>query len=64
MITITRLQELGYRKVKTSTARGYVSRKMNYVVQDYKGRYGEGYKVLYPRYDTTRYCTCEYWVRG
>lgn len=60
------LKENGYGKVKTSSMRGYTSRRTadsDRVANPYKGRYGEGYTVLMPRWDTSRYCFIEYWVK-
>ena len=42
---------------------GYVSRKLEYIREEYYGRFGEGYVLLRPRWDTKRYVYCEYWVK-
>lgn len=50
----------------SSTVRGYVSRKMpcdNFCVEFYTGRFGEGLKVYYPNYTSTRYCKVSYFTR-
>lgn len=60
------LQAAGYQLVKTSSMQGYVSRKTDNddrTATPYKGKYGEGYTVGLPRWDTTRYCYVEYWVK-
>ena len=45
-----------------ATRPGYLSRKIEYLVKPYEGRFGVGYTVLKPMYKTTRYCKCEYWI--
>lgn len=45
--------------------KGYVSRKLavdNFPATKYNGRFGSGYIVKYPRYDSTRYITCYYYI--
>ena len=49
----------------TSYALGYVSRKADYdhlPVTPYKGRFGTGYTVDLPSYQTTQYCRRQYYV--
>lgn len=42
---------------------GYISRQSNGpVITRYSGRFGEGYTVDFPRWDTTRYVWREYWI--
>ena len=50
------------RELHTSSERGYVSRKSTGYVQSYKGKFGTGYKLLTPRFDTTQYCDVTYFV--
>lgn len=52
-----------YSEHHTSTMRGYVSRKTEGRIEPYKGRFGEGYKLLTPRFDTTTYCYVTYFVK-
>lgn len=47
----------------TAAKAGYISRKLEYVREEYHGKFGDGYILLRPRYDTQRYVTCEYWVK-
>ena len=47
----------------TATARGYVSRKVDEVVKEYSGRFGTGYTVHYPRFDTTNYHYVAYYIK-
>lgn len=47
----------------TSMRRGYVSRRSRGTVVPYKGRFGEGYMILTPRRDTTRYMDAHYYIR-
>lgn len=54
----------GYHRSHTSYARGYVSRKDNtYIKENYKGRFGEGYKVYTACYCSTSYCYVSYYVK-
>ena len=46
----------------TASAKGYISRKIDEVVSEYNGKFGRGYKVEKPRWDTTNYHTVEYWI--
>lgn len=53
----------------TSSMRGYVSRKPNEdgtygKVCEYNGRFGEGYVLLTPRWDTTNYVYVTYFIRN
>lgn len=49
----------------TAICAGYISRRENALVHvdKYSGRYGAGYKVYSPRYDTTRFCDVSYYIR-
>lgn len=40
--------------------RSYVSTKVDYVVEEYKGRFGKGYRVLTHNPRSTTYCYCDY----
>lgn len=46
----------------TAAARGYISRKIDELVKEYNGKFGRGYKVMKPRFDTTQYIYVEYWI--
>lgn len=46
----------------TAAARGYVSRKKEPVVEEYNGRFGRGYKVFRPRWDTSQYIWVDYYI--
>lgn len=49
----------------TSSTQGYVSRRLstpNYPVIKYVGKFGRGYKLFSPRYDSTWYCYVTYYV--
>jgi len=48
--------------VRTSMWRGYVSRKTNGNAASYKGKYGSGYCVYRPNWDSTRYSFITYYV--
>ena len=62
--TITAKVEAGeLTKLHTSYVRRYVSRVTGPEVIEYKGRFGEGYAVLSPNWDSTRYSHITYYVR-
>lgn len=49
----------------TSYARGYVSRKMKWSElegEEYKGKFGEGFKVYSPNFNSTNYCYVTYYI--
>lgn len=52
-----------YRYHHTASRMGYVSRKGNGIVKPYKGRFGTGYIVLLPRWDTTTYVHVVYYIK-
>jgi hypothetical protein len=45
-----------------ASRRGYISRKSAGEVESYKGKFGEGYIILRPRFDTTNYIYVEYYI--
>lgn len=48
----------------TAAARGYVSRKIDHPEpHEYSGKFGTGYTVERPRWDTTRYIYIDYYIR-
>lgn len=49
-------------KSHTSMTRGYISRKGGCKIEQYKGRFGEGYKVYTARTDSTQYCNVTYYI--
>lgn len=51
-----------YKRHHTASRRGYVSRKSSGHVEAYSGRFGRGYIVITPRYDTTRYVNITYYI--
>lgn len=62
-LTVVQIEALGYKKRHTSAARGYISRRTGAFLMSYKGRFGEGYKLLSPRWDTTRYIYVTYFIK-
>ena len=56
------LNKLGFRFDHGATERGYISRKIDYKIVPYIGRFGIGVKVIFPRYDTTQYFNIEYHI--
>ena len=51
------------KRVKTSMYRGYVSRKTKGHVAPYKGKYGSGFCVYRPNWESTRYSFVTYYVQ-
>jgi hypothetical protein len=51
------------REHHTGSARGYISRKSDGVVAKYSGKFGEGYTISTPRFDTTQYVYVTYYVK-
>lgn len=56
------LKELGFRFDHSAAERGYISRKIDYKIVPYIGRFGIGVKVIFPRSDTTQYVNIEYHI--
>lgn len=46
----------------TASRRGYISRKSDGRIEPYDGRFGKGYVILRPRWDTTQYINVTYFV--
>ena len=62
-ITINELRNSRqYKYHHTGSRRGYESRKGEGHVEKYSGRFGEGYIIVKPRYDTTQYVNVEYYI--
>ena len=66
---ITNVQELRIaenegliKELHTSLFRGYVSRVKGQTVEPYKGRFGEGVKLLSCNHNSTRYSYVTYYV--
>ena len=56
------LKELGFRFDHSASERGYISRKIDYKIIPYIGRFGIGVKMIFPRSDTTQYVNIEYYI--
>lgn len=55
-----------YKLHHTAMSRGYISRRTapaDYPVESYSGKFGIGYIVRSPRFDTTRYCNVTYYIK-
>ncbi len=50
-------------RLHTALTRGYVSRKSEGRVQPYEGRFGKGFAVYTPNWDSTGVCYVTYYVR-
>lgn len=61
MKTITEIKET-MKLHHTAACRGYVSRKSEGIVKEYDGKFGKGYVILRPRFDTTKYVYCDYYI--
>ena len=57
------LKKMHYIMHHEASIRGYISRKWDAGICEYSGRFGEGYLLVYPRWDTTNYVYAEYWVK-
>ena len=53
----------GCHRHHTSSVRTYVSRKTKGYVEEYKGKFGEGYTVTEPNKDSTTYSFITYYVK-
>jgi len=42
--------------------KGYISRLTNGRIEPYQGRYGSGYKIYKPCWNSTWYSVVEYWI--
>ena len=55
----------GYHYHHTAAARGYISRRVKFdsrPAEPYNGRFGRGYIVRSPRWDTTNYHYVTYYI--
>lgn len=56
------MKKAGAKKLHTSLARGYISRKTNGLLKPYKGRFGEGFIHEEPNWKSTSYYYVTYYV--
>lgn len=62
-MTVKELKEnKGYTIHHTASRRGYISRKGEGRVESYNGKFGKGYILVTPRYDTTSYVNITYYI--
>lgn len=47
----------------TASRRGYISRKSEGRVEAYNGKFGEGFILVSPRWDTTQYVYITYYTK-
>lgn len=59
----TFLESQGYKYLKQSTSAGYVSRTKAPRIAPYNGRFGHGYEMHCPNWDSTRYHYIRYYIR-
>lgn len=57
------LKKMHYKNHHEAAMRGYISRKWSAGLCEYSGRFGDGYLLVFPRFDTTNYVRAEYWVK-
>lgn len=63
-MTIEQLKESAeYYLHHTAKRVGYESRKGNGHIEEYNGKFGTGYVLITPRYDTTRYTNISYYIK-
>ncbi|MCR4718786.1 MAG: hypothetical protein K5768_04065 [Firmicutes bacterium] len=53
----------GFKFHHTGNRRGYISRKIGGFIEEYEGKFGKGFALILPRYDTTNYVNVEYWIK-
>ena len=46
-----------------ASIRYYASRRVGGEIRPYKGKFGEGYGVIIPRYDTNNYSYIHYYIK-
>ena len=64
--TLADIKKSGINLHHTALTRGYVSRKLSNddcVAIPYSGKFGEGYIVYTPNWDSTRYCYISYYIK-
>lgn len=65
-MTPKEIRESGdYYNHHTASRRGYMSRRNGgtETAEPYRGRFGEGYRILSCRWDTTQHISVSYWIR-
>ena len=63
MKNINEILNAGYTLHHIASQRGYISRRGEDEIIPYKGKFGDGYKVLSPRWDTTQYVRVSYYTK-
>lgn len=53
-----------YTEHHTASRRGYISRKSEGQIEAYNGRFGEGFIVVSPRWDTPQYVDITYYIKN
>lgn len=58
------MTDYGYRIVKKARRKGYIKRGSGvWLVANYNGRYGTGYSVFLPSYDSSRFVYVLYFIK-
>ena len=58
------MNDHGYRIVKKARRKGYIKRGSGvWLVANYNGRYGTGYSVFLPSYDSSRFVYVLYFIK-
>lgn len=61
---VAELYKRGYTSGHHAWARGYISRKSDGYLEEYSGRYGEGYILHEPSWGSTIYHEITYFIKG
>mgnify|MGYP003292593277 CR=1 FL=1 len=63
-MTITELKNnLNYKFHHSALRRGYVSRKSEGKIEEYSGRFGKGYILITPNWNSTQYVNISYYIK-
>ena len=63
-MTEKELTNKGYYLHHTALSHGYISRKnKSGIIEEYDGRFGKGYTVKKPNFESTRYYQISYYVK-
>lgn len=64
VMTVEKIRnDKNYKYHHTGSRMGYESRKGNGHVEEYSGRFGTGYIIVAPRWDTSSYVNIEYYIQ-
>ena len=52
-----------YKFHHSACRRGYVSRKCDGIIEEYEGRFGKGYILVTPNWNSTQYVGISYYIK-